>query len=66
VAWTKKASNTSVMQMQRVDEVKLRCKVRGQRNNIRDKFIEKLYQLIIDEACYVEYDLVEDQQESVL
>lgn len=61
VASTKKKKNISVMQWDRVDQVKKRCRTRGQRHKICDGFIENLYQLIIDEACHIENELTENE-----
>ncbi len=54
VGLTKIKNNIPVMQSDRVNEVKQRCKARGQQHNIRKEFVENLYQLIINEACYLE------------
>lgn len=64
VASSKKASATPVMQPQRVIEVKQRCQERGQRHQLRPDFMQQLYQFIIDEACHIEYDLIDEMQPS--
>lgn len=66
VAQAKKTSDIPVMQPDRVNEVKRRCKERGQRNNVRGEFVETLYQLIIDEACHIEDDFVGNDREAFL
>lgn len=59
VAKQKHADNISVMQPSRVNEVKSRCKIRAQHNNLREPFVDSLFQAIIDEACWVENNYLE-------
>jgi chorismate mutase len=56
VAVTKQASATPVMQPGRVDEVKARCRTRGATLALRGEFVDALYDLIIGEACRIEYE----------
>lgn len=56
VAVTKQASATSVMQPGRVEEVKVRCRTHGARLALRGEFVDALYDLIIGEACRIEYE----------
>jgi chorismate mutase-like protein len=56
VAEKKESGNIPVMQPNRIQEVKSRCKERASRNNVREEFIEALYQMIIEEACRIEYE----------
>lgn len=56
VATLKQQSATPVMQPGRVDEVKARCRARGATLALRGEFVDKLYDLIIGEACRIEYE----------
>lgn len=55
VAEYKRQNGVSVMQSNRVQEVKDSCKKLAIQNSIDPNFIEKLYSLIIEEACRLEY-----------
>lgn len=59
VAEAKKSGNIPVMQPNRVQEVKSRCKERASRNNVSTEFVDALYQMIIEEACRIEYELMD-------
>ena len=59
VAQTKKSSGIPVMQPNRVQEVMSRCRARASQNNVREDFVEALYQMIIDEACCIEYEFMD-------
>ena len=56
VAATKQASATPVMQPGRVEEVKARCRRHGAMLALRGEFVDALYDLIIGEACRIEYE----------
>ena len=55
VAEYKRLNDMSVMQSNRVQEVKDRCKKLAVENSVDPRFIEKLYASIIEEACRLEY-----------
>lgn len=59
VAQTKKSSGIPVMQPNRVQEVKSRCRARASQNNVSEEFVDALYQMIIDEACRIEYEFMD-------
>jgi 4-amino-4-deoxychorismate mutase len=56
-AW-KAATGTPVMQPTRVDEVKSGGAMRARRHGLAPEFVERLYSLIIDEACRREDDTI--------
>ncbi len=58
VAVLKQQSATPVMQPGRVDEVKARCRARGAPLELRGEFVDALYDLIIGEACRIEYEVM--------
>ncbi|WP_323119079.1 chorismate mutase [Burkholderia alba] len=58
VATLKQQSATPVMQPGRVDEVKARCRARGAALALHGEFVDKLYDLIIGEACRIEYEAI--------
>lgn len=55
VSRIKLIENIDVMQPGRVDSVISRNKEIGKKGGLSDDFIEKIYKLIIEEACRVEY-----------
>lgn len=58
VARTKQENATPVMQPGRVEEVKARCRARGATLALRGEFVDVLYDLIIGEACRIEYEAI--------
>ena len=56
VADMKREGAIPVMQPGRVESVKARCRERGMRLGLRGEFVDQLYDLIIGEACRLEYD----------
>lgn len=56
----KQSNNVSVMQPNRVKQVLQRNKDIGTAHGLRAEFIERLYALIIEEACYVEEQISMD------
>lgn len=58
VALEKLQNNLSIMQTDRVEEVKSRCAKNGEKYSLREPFIRDLYQRIIDEACSLEESLL--------
>ena len=63
VAETKKSGGIAVIQPGRIQEVKSRCKARGSQHNIREEFVDALYQMIIDEACRIEYEYMDSKRD---
>lgn len=61
VAEAKKSGNIPVIQSGRIQEVKSRCKERASRNNVSPHFVDALYQMIIEEACRIEHELIENE-----
>jgi chorismate mutase-like protein len=58
VAKHKKEQHIPVMQHGRVNEVKDRCANLAVNQNINPDFVRELYRLIIDEACRIEGDII--------
>jgi chorismate mutase-like protein len=57
----KKETGIAMMQPKRVDEVKDRCALIGEKYSLDGDFVRTLYSMIIDEACRIE-DLIIDEQ----
>lgn len=66
VAKYKHGDNITVMQPSRVDEVRARCKIHARQNNLRESFVDSLFQAIIDEACWIENNYLELIKEKTL
>lgn len=60
VADFKKKNNIPLMQPQRIETVKARCASRAAIAKIDPEFVRKLYDLIIDEACRLEQEIIEE------
>ena len=58
VAKHKKAQNIPVMQHGRVNEVKDRCADLAIDHKVNPDFVREMYGLIIDEACRIEDDII--------
>ena len=59
VAGYKKETGIPMMQSARVQEVKQRAAERGQARGLRAVFVSALYDLIIDEACQLEDEIID-------
>lgn len=58
VARHKKEQDIAIMQHDRVNEVKERCAHMAAQQQMNPDFVRKLYDLIIDEACRIEDDII--------
>ncbi len=54
----KKQNNIPMMQSDRVKEVIDRCMLLGRKADVPENLIEKLYQLIIEEACAMQIEII--------
>ena len=63
VAAYKKRTGVSMMQPGRVDQVKERCAERGSNQGLRPEFVKALYAVIIQEACVLEDEIIENRIE---
>jgi len=59
VAGYKKETGIPMMQTARVREVKQRAAERGRAGGLREVFVTALYDLIIDEACEIEDEIID-------
>jgi chorismate mutase len=59
VAAYKRETGIPMMQTARVHEVKERAADRGRTRGLRDVFTKALYDLIIDEACEIEDEIID-------
>jgi chorismate mutase len=62
VAAYKSETGIPMMQTGRVNEVKKRAAEKGQARGLRDVFTTALYDLIIDEACQIEDEIIDGPQ----
>jgi len=62
VAAYKAESGIPMMQEQRVAEVKARAAERGHGRGLRREFVLAIYELVIDEACQIEDEIMRDIQ----
>ena len=62
VADYKKEAGIPMMQSARVQEVKQRAAERGRARGLREAFVTALYDLIIDEACQLEDEIIDGQR----
>lgn len=60
VANFKKKNDMPMMQPARVEEVKRRCSEIAKSKNVNPEFVRDLYTLIIDEACRLEDDIIDN------
>ena len=58
VARHKKEQGIAIMQRNRVNEIKDRCADMAARQQVNPDFVRKLYALIIDEACRIEDEII--------
>src|SRR5215213_1088565 len=58
VAAYKKETGIPMMQTGRVNEVKKRAAEKGRARGLREVFVTALYDLIIDEACEIEDEII--------
>lgn len=58
VGYFKKQHDIAMMQPARVEAVKARCAEMGLAHDLRPKFMHALYDLIIQEACALEDDII--------
>ena len=58
VARHKKEQGIAIMQQDRVNEIKDRCADMATRQQVDPDFVRKLYALIIDEACRIEDEII--------
>ena len=61
VAGYKKQTGIPMMQTARVQEVKQRAAERGRARGLRPVFVTALYDLVIDEACQLEDEIIDGQ-----
>lgn len=61
VAAYKQATDIPMMQNDRVREVRDRVNALAQEEGLRPRFIERLYALIVDEACHLEDELMDSE-----
>jgi 4-amino-4-deoxychorismate mutase len=59
VAAYKKETGIPMMQTGRVNEVKKRAAEKGRVRGLREVFVTALYDLIIDEACQIEDEIID-------
>ena len=59
VAGYKKEKNIPMMQTARVLEVKTRAAEKGRTKGLREVFVTALYDLVIDEACQIEDEIID-------
>lgn len=64
VAERKKTGAIPVMQPGRVEAVKARCRQRGEPLGLNGTFIDQLYDLIIAEACRMEYACIGEDDDA--
>ena len=62
VAVYKKSTGIPMMRTARVQEVKQRAAERGRASGLREVFVTALYDLIIDEACQIEDEIIDGQR----
>jgi 4-amino-4-deoxychorismate mutase len=62
VAAYKKETGIPMMQTGRVNEVKKRAAEKGRARGLREVFVTELYDLIIDEACEIEDEIIDGPQ----
>jgi chorismate mutase len=62
VAAYKRETGIPMMQTGRVNEVKKRAAEKGRALGLRDVFTTALYDLIIDEACQIEDEIIDGPQ----
>ncbi|MGD8615550.1 MAG: chorismate mutase [Gammaproteobacteria bacterium] len=60
VADYKKANQVPMMQPGRVEEVKDRCAALAAAHDVNPDLVRKLYGLIIDDACRVEDEIIDE------
>ena len=60
----KKTGAIPVMQPGRVEAVKTRCRQRGEPLGLSATFVDQLYDLIIAEACRMEYAAIGDDDQA--
>lgn len=58
VAAYKSNTGVAVMQPDRIQQIKDRCTRLGKTYGVRPEFLHKLYDLIIEESCYLEDELI--------
>lgn len=56
----KKENNIPMMQPDRIEEVIARCSELGKKVGISEELSKKLYQLIIEYACKLETEIIEE------
>jgi len=59
VAAYKREAGIAMMQPGRVDEVKKRAAEKGRARELREVFVTALYDLIINEACEIEDEIID-------
>ena len=59
VAAYKRETGIPMMQSGRVIEVKKRAAERGRARGLRERFVTTLYDLVIDEACQIEDEIID-------
>lgn len=59
VAAYKSEAGIPMMQTGRVNEVKRRAAERGRAQGLSERFVTSLYDLIIDEACRIEDEIID-------
>lgn len=64
VAAYKKETGIPMMQTGRVIEVKKRASEKGRARGLREVFVTALYDLIIDEACELEDEIIDGHKEA--
>ncbi|ACK72947.1 chorismate mutase related enzymes [Gloeothece citriformis PCC 7424] len=65
IADFKKKHDIPMMQPARVEEVKNRCATMAKNKNLNPDFVRNLYTLIIDEACRLEDDIIDNKVENI-
>ena len=63
VAAYKSQAGVPVMQPDRIQQIKERCTDLGSRYGVRPEFLHQLYDLIIEESCVLEHELVQPPEQ---
>ncbi len=63
VAAYKSRAGVAVMQPDRIQQIKDRCTDLGGRYGVRPEFLHQLYDLIIEESCFLEHELVKPPEQ---